>query len=81
MCGFLGIALGLFIYISILCNIKSFGVYFISPYSSSRSSKGNNYFLPPIRKRDYRAPYVSPIKAKQQDAIAMKWRFFPKQYR
>lgn len=75
-CGFLGIALGLFVYISVFCDIKSFGVNFISPYASSKNSKRNNYFLPQIWKRDYRAPYVSPIKEKQQENIAMKWKFF-----
>ena len=76
MCGFLGIALGLFVYITVFCNISSFGVNFISPFASSKDSNKNNYFLPPIWKRNYRAPYASPIKIKQQEDIAMKWRFY-----
>lgn len=75
MCGFLGIALGLFVYISLFCSLKSFGISFISPYASSKNSNKNNYFLPPIWKREYRAPYASPLKSKQQENISMKWRF------
>ena len=75
MSGFLGISLGLFIYISIICSLKSFGVSYISPYSNSINSEGNGYILPPIWKREYRSNYVSPQKAKQQEKIAMKWKF------
>ena len=73
--GFLGISLGLFIYISILCNIKSFGVPFLAPFSPAQNSKGNSYFIPPIWKQEYRATYISPKKKKDQDKISMKWKF------
>lgn len=75
--GFLGISLGLFVYISLLCSIKSFGVPFTVPYAPAISSKGNRYLLEPIWKREYRAPYVSPKKLKEQDKFAMKWKFHP----
>ena len=41
MAGFLGIALGLFVYISILCSLRSFGVSFTAPYAPATGSKGN----------------------------------------
>lgn len=75
MAGFLGIGLGLFVYLSILCNLKSFGVPFTAPYAPLTNSKGNGYFLPPIWKREYRANYVSPKKLKSEDKISMKWRY------
>lgn len=75
MAGFLGISLGLFVYISILCSLRSFGVSFMSPFAPASNSEGNGYFLPPIWKREYRAPYMSPKATKKQEKIAMKWKF------
>ena len=53
--GFLGIGVGLFIYISMLCSLKSFGVPYTVPISPSFDTKGNGYFIPPIWKQEYRA--------------------------
>ena len=78
MSGFLGIALGLFIYISILCSIHSFGVPFTSPFAPASNSKGNGYLLTPIWKREYRSPYMSPKKLKEQEKISMKWKYSSK---
>ena len=72
--GFLGIALGLFCYTSLLCSIKSFGVEYTLPYAPIVSSKGNGYLLFPIWKREFRAPFIDPKKKKYQDKISMKWR-------
>ena len=75
MAGFLGIGLGLFVYISILCSIKSFGVSFTSPFAPADNSKGNAYLLPPIWKREYRAPYMATKRPKTQEKISMKWKY------
>ena len=75
MAGFLGIATGLFVYVSILCNIQSFGVPFTAPYAPSMKKKGNSYYIPPIWKQEYRATYVSPKREKAQDDISMKWKY------
>ncbi len=75
MAGFLGIAVGLFVYTSVLCNIKSFGVSFTSPFAPAVNSKGNSYFIPPIWKQEYRATYINPKKEKAQEKISMKWKF------
>ena len=75
MAGFLGIALGLFVYLSILCSLKSFGVSFMTPFAPPTNSEGNGYFLPPIWKREYRPPYVSPKESKAQEKYSMKWKF------
>lgn len=75
MCGFLGISLGLFIYISILCSLRSFGVSYITPIAPNSKSQGNGYFLPPIWKRQFRPSYIAPKKADSQEKIAMKWKF------
>ena len=76
--GFLGISLGLFVYISILCSLKSFGIHFTVPFAPATNSKGNSYLLPPIWKREYRAPYMASKKQKEQDKIAMKWKYHSK---
>lgn len=75
MAGFLGIALGLFAYISILCSLQSFGVPFTVPFAPKVNSHGNGYFLNPIWKREFRENYVAPKKFKEQDKISMKWKY------
>lgn len=75
MAGFLGIALGLFVYLSILCSLRSFGVSYMTPLAPPIPSKGNGYFLPPIWKREFRSPFVAPKESKAQDKYSMKWKF------
>lgn len=75
MAGFLGIALGLFIYISILCSLKTFGVHYTTPFAPSSNSKGNGYIIPPVWKREYYPPYMATKKVKEQEKISMKWKF------
>lgn len=75
--GFLGIGLGLFVYLSILCSLRSFGVSYTTPFAPSSNAKGNGYLLPPIWKREYRAPYIATKKQKEQEKIAMKWKYNP----
>ena len=72
--GFLGISIGLFVYLSVLCNIRSFGVPFLAPFAPAINSKGNGYFIPPIWKQEYRATYMAPKKEKSQEHISMKWK-------
>ena len=75
MAGFLGIALGLFVYIATICNLKSFGIYFAIPLASFNKTKGHSYLLPPIWKRENRASYIFPKKEKEQSKISMKWKY------
>ncbi len=72
--GFLGIGIGLFIYATGLCSLKSFGVPYTTPIAPAFHSKGNGYFIPPIWKQEYRASFISPKKEKTQDKISMKWK-------
>lgn len=73
--GFLGIGVGIYVYISILCSLKSFGVPFTAPLAPLSNPKGNGYFLPPIWKREYRAGFVAPKKINSEEKIAMKWKY------
>ena len=72
--GFLGIGAGLFIYVTLLCSLKSFGVPYTVPLAPAFNSKGNGYFVPPIWKQEYRANFISPKKDKAQSKISMKWK-------
>lgn len=72
--GFLGIGVGLFIYITMLCSLKSFGVPYTTHLAPSSNTKGNGYFIPPIWKQEYRASFLSPKKEKAQEKISMKWK-------
>ena len=72
--GFLGIGAGLFVYTCIICDMKSFGVYYSTPYSQKKILKNAGIILPPIWKREYRASFLAPKKEKKQENISMKWR-------
>ena len=72
--GFLGIGVGLFVYITMLCSLKSFGVPYTTPIAPSYQTKGNGFFIPPIWKQEYRASFISPKKQRAQDDVSMKWK-------
>ncbi len=74
-CGFLGISLGLFAYIAILCDTKSFGVPYTAGISPWSKTKGHSYFFKPIWKRDYRSNYLDPKREMKQKKVSMKWKF------
>lgn len=75
MAGFLGIGTGLFVYLSIICDMESFGVSYSIPYSHMENLKNTGIILPPIWKREYRASYLATKKEKKQNDISMKWKF------
>lgn len=74
LAGFLGIGTGLFIYISSLCDLETFGVSYTIPYAPAMNSKNNGFMLSPIWKREDRATYLATKKEKKQNKISMKWR-------
>ena len=71
--GFLGIGVGLFIYVSMLCSIKSFGVPYTAPLTPSGNMRGTGYFVPHFWKQEYRPSFLSPKKEKAQAKISRKW--------
>ena len=74
LCGFLGIAIGLFIHFLTLNSLKSFGVPYLSPYSPLSEIGNNSYFLKPVWRREKRASFLKTKKPSAQDKISMKWR-------
>ena len=75
LAGFLGIGIGIFVYLSELCDLETFGVSYTAPYAPIINSKNNRFLLPPIWQREYRATYLASKREKRQDKISMKWRF------
>ena len=72
--GFLGIAIGLFIYLVTICSLKSFGVSYLAPYAPLTKLRGHSYLVEPTWKREKRASFLAPKKNKAQAEISMKWR-------
>lgn len=73
--GFLGVGIGLFVYITLLCSLKSFGVPYMVPFAPMTNSEGNGYFVSPIWKRENRPNYLNPKKKDSQNHISMEWRY------
>ena len=75
LAGFLGLGFGIFVYILIICSLKSFGVPYTVPFVPSSTTKGNGYFVSPIWKQESRADYLDTRKEKAQDKTSMKWKY------
>lgn len=73
MAGFLGIGVGLFIQLAIMCHLRSFGAPYLDPSSIHKRSI-SNYFVLPVWKREQLSKFVHPKKAFSQGKISMKWR-------
>lgn len=75
LAGFLGIAVGMFIQLILICKQKSFGCPYITPFVlNNNKNTPTSYFLPPIWKRENRSNSVSPKKKYSQGKISMRWR-------
>ena len=72
--GFIGIAVGLFIHISILCSLKSFGVPYLTPYAPINIKSKSKYLLKPAWKREFRDEWLATKRPKAQSEISLKWR-------
>lgn len=73
--GFLGIALGIFIYLGILGSLKSFGVPYLSPYfPNGNKDTDSTIFLKPIWLREQRDSFLKPKKVYTEGEISMLWK-------
>ena len=72
--GFLGIAVGLFIHIAILCSLKSFGVPYLVPYAPINVKSKSKYLLKPAWKREFRDEFLATKRPRAQSEISLKWR-------
>ena len=73
--GFFGIAVGLCVYATILCSIKSFGVPFMAPYSPITNINESGFFLGPMWKREKRPDYLNTKKQGSQSHISRTWKY------
>lgn len=72
--GFLGVAFGFVIHLTILASINSFGVSYLSPYSPIINSDSPNFFLPPYWERENRRSFLNTKRARKQEQISVKWK-------
>ena len=72
--GFLGISIGVFLYLAILANFTSFGVPYLSPYIPLSKINHNGYFLSPIWRREKRSDFLNTKRANKEANISMKWK-------
>ena len=72
--GFLGIAIGIFLYLGILSSYSSFGVPFLSPYVPLSSVGTSGYFFSPYWRREKRSDFLNTKRTNKQDSISMKWK-------
>lgn len=73
--GFLGIGLGSFVQLIIMCNLKSFGAPYVTPFALNKNKRSiSTYFIPPIWKREQNSEFVHAQKAYSQRKISMVWR-------
>ncbi len=73
--GFVGIAIGIFIHLIILSNLKSFGVSYLSPFIPVMHKDSKGVFLSPAWKREDRADFLNTKKQHKQQHISMNWRY------
>lgn len=72
--GFLGIAIGIFIYFGILSEYTSFGISYLAPYVPVMKIYDDGYFLEPIWKREKREASLNVKRENKQSHITMKWK-------
>ena len=73
--GLFGIGIGLFLYLDIICGIKSFGVSFTSNIFNAPNSRWEHYFIKPTWKKEIRETFLLPKKSYAQNTISKKWKF------
>ena len=73
--GFLGLAIGAFVYMTILCSLRSFGVSYMVSFAPMEDAEAPGYFIPPIWRREKRPNYLDPKKQYTQKHISMKWKY------
>ena len=73
--GFFGVGIGLFVYVCVLCSLKSFGVPYTAPYAPVTGVGENGFIVNPMWRREKRADFLNPKRKTSQDHISMKWKY------
>lgn len=73
--GFLGIGIGIFIQLIFMCNLKSFGVQYLTPFTLGKNKRSiSSYFVLPMWKRERTSDFLHAQKSHSQGKISMLWR-------
>ncbi len=72
--GFLGIAIGLFVFLAIVSNYTSFGVPYLSPYVPLSRIDTSGYFFSPMWTREKRSDFLNTKRQNKQANYSMKWK-------
>ena len=72
--GFLGIAIGIFLYLGILSSYSSVGVPVLSPYVPLSNVGTSGYFFSPYWRREKRSDFLNTKRTNKQDHISMRWK-------
>lgn len=75
LAGFVGIAAGICVHLSILNNLKSFGVNYLGRSIFNSNKSGNGIVLSPAYRREDRSAFLKSKRPKLQDNISMKWKY------
>lgn len=73
--GFLGIGLGIFVQLVLMCNLKSFGAPYITPFALGKNKRSiSSYIVFPIWKRERTSGFIHAKQKYSQSKISMNWR-------
>ena len=73
MLGLIGVGSAIFVYIVVLCSMKSFGVPYMSPISPRTSSGLDVIARGPTYRQEERPDELGPLAAKRQPSVSRKW--------
>lgn len=79
--GFLGIGIGLFLYVTFLCSFDSFGVPFSIPYTPIIDNSNLNFFVSYFWKKNHFENITNPKIKTVEDKISKKWAYDYKEKR
>lgn len=79
--GLLGIAVGMFTQVTLLCNLRSFGASYFAPYAPLTNLKTSvSYLLHPIWRRETRSDFLNTKRPREQPHISMKWQLWKNKF-
>ncbi len=72
--GFLGLAIGIFVYLAIISSYSSFGVPYLSPYIPLSKINNEGYFVSPFWKGEKREDYLNTERSNKEPKFSMEWK-------
>ncbi len=77
LCGLLGIVIGVFIGLTVLVSLKSFGSPYLAPYvPATNLNTSLSYFIKPIWRRESRADFLNTKRPIQEGKVSRPWKFW-----